>query len=109
MRLRKSRLGADDATPTRAADEIDIVRDATIRYSSEDRDHPVDNMLDGTSGPGATRWTAARADTMILTPVAQGQIYARLPAPAHSLESRRHVWGQRSFLGIIYDACGKLE
>jgi hypothetical protein len=63
MRLRKSLLGADDATPVRGADEIDLGRAATIRYSSEDAGHPVEHMLDGTSGPGATHWSAAQADT----------------------------------------------
>ena len=47
----------------RAAGEIDITASATIAYSSEDRAHPVEYLLDGHSGPGATRWISARPDT----------------------------------------------
>src|SRR5215470_7200287 len=63
-RLRKRRLEDDAATSARAADEIDIVSCATIAYSSEDPAHPVEHMLDGRSGPGATRWISARPDTI---------------------------------------------
>ena len=63
-RLRKRRLEDDAATSARAADEIDIVGCATIAYSSEDPAHPIEHMLDGRSGPGATRWISARPDTI---------------------------------------------
>ena len=61
--VRKRSLAADTAAPARAADEIDIARCATIAYSSEDSAHPVENLLDGQSGPGGTRWISARPDT----------------------------------------------
>ena len=61
-RLRKRPLEADAATSARAAGEIDIAGGATIAYSSEDPAHPVEHMLDGQSGPGATRWMSARPD-----------------------------------------------
>jgi hypothetical protein len=63
-RLRKRPLEADAATNARAAGEIDIAGGATIAYSSEDPAHPVEHMLDGQSGPGATRWMSARPDTI---------------------------------------------
>ena len=63
-RLRKRPLEADAATSARAAGEIDIAGGATIAYSSEDPAHPVEHMLDGQSGPGATRWMSARPDTI---------------------------------------------
>jgi F5/8 type C domain len=63
-RLRKRSLEADAAASGRAASEIDIVSRATVSYSSEDPDHPVEHLLDGQSGPGATRWMSARADTI---------------------------------------------
>jgi F5/8 type C domain-containing protein len=63
-RLRKRSLEADAAASGRAANEIDIVSRATVSYSSEDPDHPVEHLLDGQSGPGATRWMSARADTI---------------------------------------------
>jgi hypothetical protein len=62
-RLRKQPREADAATSARAAAEIDIAGGATIAYSSEDPAHPVEHMLDGQSGPGATRWMSARPDT----------------------------------------------
>jgi hypothetical protein len=60
-RLRKRPLEADAATSARAAGEIDIAGGATIAYSSEDPVHPVEHMLDGQSGPGATRRTALQS------------------------------------------------
>jgi hypothetical protein len=63
-RLRKRSLEADAATIARAADEIDIAGCATIAYSSEDPAHPVEDLFDGRSGPGATRWMSARPDTL---------------------------------------------
>ena len=60
--LRKRPLEADAATSARAADEIDIASSATIAYSSENPAHPVEHLLDGRSGHGATRWMSARSD-----------------------------------------------
>src|ERR1700736_1345654 len=62
-RLRKRPLETDATTNARAVGEIDIAGCATIAYSSEDPAHPVEHMLDGRSGPGATRWMSARPDT----------------------------------------------
>jgi F5/8 type C domain len=63
-RLRKRPLEADAAASGRAAGEIDIAGCATIAYSSENPAHPVEHMLDGRCGPGATRWVSARSDTV---------------------------------------------
>src|SRR5262249_31132118 len=62
-RMRKRPLATDTAA-ARAADEVDIAGCATIAYSSEDPAHPVENLLDGHSGLGGTRWTSARTDTI---------------------------------------------
>jgi hypothetical protein len=61
-RLRKRQLDADGAISVRAADEVDIASCATVAYSSENPTHPVEHLLDGRSGPGATRWVSARPD-----------------------------------------------
>ena len=61
--VRKRSLAADTAAAGPAASEIDIARCATIAYSSEDPAHPVENLLDGQSGPGGTRWISARPAT----------------------------------------------
>ena len=79
-RLRKRPLEADAATIARAADEIDIAGCATIAYSSEDPAHPVEDLFDGRSGPGATRWMSARPDTLehIVVEFDQPQTISRL-------------------------------
>jgi hypothetical protein len=61
-RVRKRQLELDRATSAGAAGEIDIASCATIAYSSEHEAHPVEHLLDGRSGPGATRWSSARPD-----------------------------------------------
>jgi len=63
-RLRKRPLETDAvASAGGADDEIDIAGCATIAHSSEDPAHPIEHLLDGRSGPGATRWICARPDT----------------------------------------------
>jgi F5/8 type C domain len=79
-RFRKRALEADAATIARAAEEIDIAGCAMIAYSSEDPAHPVENLFDGHSGPGATRWMSARPDTVehIVVEFDQPQTISRL-------------------------------
>jgi F5/8 type C domain len=78
--LRKRQLEADGATPARGADEVDIAICATIAYSSEDPAHPVEHLLDGRSGPGATRWISAHPDVIeqIVVEFDQPQTISRL-------------------------------
>jgi len=60
--VRKRRL--EDPTSTgSAAGQLDLARVATLAYSSEAPDHPVEQVLDGHCGPGGTRWLASEADT----------------------------------------------
>src|SRR5256885_9634285 len=60
-RIRKRPLDAE--AHGRGASEIDIASCATVAYTSEDPAHPVEHLLDGRSGAGATRWMSARPDT----------------------------------------------
>ncbi|HEV8573554.1 MAG TPA: discoidin domain-containing protein [Dehalococcoidia bacterium] len=78
--LRKRQLEADGPTRARAADEVDIASCATIAYSSEDPAHPVEHLLDGRAGPGATRWISARPDVseQIVVEFDQPQTITRL-------------------------------
>src|SRR6516162_9017449 len=78
--LRKRQLTADGVESTSAPGELDIASCATIAFTSEDPAHPVEHLLDGSSGPGATRWTSARADTseQILVEFDKPQIVSRL-------------------------------
>jgi hypothetical protein len=77
--FRKRQLGSDGARRAHAA-EIDIARCATIAYSSEDPAHPVEHLLDGHSGSGATRWISARPDVIeqIVVEFDQPQTISRL-------------------------------
>jgi len=43
--------------------QIDVAGLASFRFSSEDPDHPLDHLIDGRCGRGATRWAGAQADT----------------------------------------------
>jgi hypothetical protein len=78
--LRKRRLAADGAASASAEGELDIASCATIAFTSEDPLHPVEHMLDGSLGPGATRWTGARADAIeqILMEFDKPQILSQL-------------------------------
>jgi hypothetical protein len=79
-RLRKRPLEDDAVTSTRVVGEIDIAGCATIAYSSENPAHPVEHMLDGRSGPGATRWISTRPDAIerIVVEFDQPQAISRL-------------------------------
>ena len=66
--IRKRLLEDEDATGadragTREVGEIDLAEAAAVAYSSEDPAYPVEDLLDGTAGPGASSWRSARADT----------------------------------------------
>jgi F5/8 type C domain len=64
-RLRKRPItgttGAASREPSHLT-ELDLSKCATVHFSSEDPAHPVENMLDGRAGSGATRWASARPD-----------------------------------------------
>ena len=79
-RLRKRQLEAGQATGAGAAGEIDIASCATIAYSSENPAHPVEHLVDGRFGPGATRWLSARPDVTekIVVEFDQPQTISRL-------------------------------
>lgn len=54
-------LIARESAESRVA--LDLTTSATIYYSSEDREHPIERIIDGSSGRGGSRWVAARRDT----------------------------------------------
>jgi hypothetical protein len=64
--LRKRLIGVArevDAPEPTHIHEIDLRARATIHYTSEAPAHPIEHMLDGSSGRGATRWESARPNT----------------------------------------------
>lgn len=77
--LRKRPLAADGAASC-AGDEIDIAACATVAYSSEDPAYPIENLLDGHSGPGGTCWLSGRPDAVerILVEFDRPQTISRL-------------------------------
>jgi len=61
--LRKYRLAsAHSDPPVTAVAEIDLCACARIYFSSEAAEHPLEHMLDGCSGHGATFWASERSD-----------------------------------------------
>jgi hypothetical protein len=52
---------SDPSSPhTQTAGEIDIATHAIVAYSSEDPDHPLEHLIDGHFGRGATQWASGR-------------------------------------------------
>jgi hypothetical protein len=78
-RLRKRPLEKAAANAATTG-EIDIAGCATIAYSSEKPDHPVEHLLDASFGPRATRWISAHPNTIehILVEFDRPQAIARL-------------------------------
>jgi hypothetical protein len=62
-RIRKRLMSEQNSPPPGLPGEIDIASHATLTYSSEDPDHPLEHLIDGNCGRGATRWASARPDT----------------------------------------------
>ena len=61
--IRKYPLSRPFREPTHGATaEIDLPSVAKFHFSSEAADHPVEHMVDGCSGRGATFWSSARPD-----------------------------------------------
>jgi hypothetical protein len=59
-RLRKRLIAEQSSAPAEKPGEIDIASHATLAYSSEDPDHPLERLIDGQGGRGGTRWASAR-------------------------------------------------
>lgn len=87
-RVRKRRLGAE---PELAGGWLDLAASATLAYSSEDPDCPVENAIDGRGGPGGTRWRAARPDTteQIVVELDRPQTLSRLVYEVEERERER--------------------
>ena len=62
-RIRKRLMSEPSSTPPEWPGEIDIASHAALVYSSEDPDHPLEHLIDGHCGRGATRWASARPNT----------------------------------------------
>jgi F5/8 type C domain-containing protein len=60
--LRKHRLTGGRPQP-RASAELDIREHGSIYFTSESPAHPIEHLLDGQAGPGATYWASDRPDT----------------------------------------------
>jgi F5/8 type C domain len=61
--IRKRLMSEQSSRPPDAPGEIDIASHATLAYSSEDPDHPLEHLIDRNFGPGATHWASARPNT----------------------------------------------
>ena len=58
--LIRKRLMSEPGAAPQGPGEIDIARQATLTYSSEDPAHPLEYLIDGHCGRGATRWASTR-------------------------------------------------
>lgn len=58
--VRKLLLPEEHPQARDTAGSIDIAACATILYSSEHPEHPIENLLDDHGGAGGTRWASAR-------------------------------------------------
>lgn len=101
--MRKFILEPHRAGSVSLPDEIDLCRCATILVSSEATEHPVENMLDGRSGPGATYWTGERPNVTeaIVFEFDEPQRITRLmfEAEEHEGERTQEVCAQYSIDG----------
>jgi F5/8 type C domain len=62
--VRKRLLPKEEgATPAAPTGEIDIAAHAVLGYTSEDPDHPIENLIDGRYGRGGTFWAGAKPNT----------------------------------------------
>jgi len=92
LRIRKRKLAEPGfLTPPLPSNEIDLVACATILFSAEDASHPIEHLLDGRSGRGATRWTSGRqsAGEEIVIEFDEPQHIARVMFDAEELETER--------------------
>jgi hypothetical protein len=62
-RIRKRLMNERSLTSPDGLGEIDIAGHATLAYSSEDPDHPLEHLIDRRFGRGATRWASARQNS----------------------------------------------
>ena len=62
--VRKRLLPKEGEKSAGFAGEIDIASHAVLAYTSDDPNHPIDNLIDGHYGRQSTFWAAAKPDTM---------------------------------------------
>lgn len=61
--MRKRLLTKEGASPGAVPGEIDIASHAVLAYTSDDPDHPIENLIDGHYGRRSTFWAGARPNT----------------------------------------------
>ena len=66
-KLRKRIIpSATEAAMPAAANTIDIIRNAELIATSESENSPLDNIVDGSTGPGSSQWVADSAGPQTL-------------------------------------------
>jgi hypothetical protein len=65
--LRKQIVPRQPAESVSLEGEISIADVATVQVTSEEANHPIDNVFDHNRGPGGTRWIAAGPGEQTLT------------------------------------------
>ena len=89
--LRKKLLDDEANLSGVASSEIDLARDATIGYSSEDPAYPVEHLADGRGGSSGTRWVSGRPNMteQIVIEFDRPQAISRLIYEAEECECER--------------------
>lgn len=92
MRQVRKRL-LDDARllPASIKAELNVTAGATIGYSSEVPEHPIDNVFDGRDGPGGTYWESPQENRaeVLLIEFDQPQNISRLIFEVEERQSER--------------------
>jgi hypothetical protein len=89
--LRKQLLSDRHEPAPDVPGHLNIGSCATIAFSSEHADHPIDHLLDARSGAGGTYWAGARQDTpeQILIEFDTPQSISRLVYEVEELQCER--------------------
>jgi hypothetical protein len=61
--VRKRLLPKEGANQAAFGGEIDIARHAVLAYTSDDPDHPIENLIDGHYGRRSTFWAGAKPNS----------------------------------------------
>lgn len=65
-KLRKKIVSPAIVDAVTAVNVIDIIQNAEVIATSESENFPLDNIVDGSTGPGSSQWVAAKSGTQTL-------------------------------------------
>lgn len=89
--MRKEIVDSETLNPRSTTNgELDIVNIATVQLTSEDSDHPIENVFKPQQGKGASYWLAASSGSQTITLVFdQPQAIGKIQLEIEELETSR--------------------